>query len=287
VFGALTVVPLSAADLYTKAPPAVIALPAVDGINWKFDGFGGSLADHGLYAGRGAVTIPLGSGWGVQIDGAAGSFDDRFFGAVAGHLFTRDPSRGLIGLYASHTYLDNYGGVRVSQVAGEAEAYLGRWTLQGIAGVEAGNSGTQVTTVIHDPFITTHTATFDIQTRFFDAINIAYYLTDNLKAFAGHRYFGGRHAAAFGGEYGIPLGNRRMVSLFAEGRIGEDDYHGVWGGLRVYFGQKDKSLIRRHREDDPLSDWIPETLHSITNQLQNSSRTWCLNGETVQSGCTL
>src|SRR5690242_8273520 len=173
VFGALTVAPISAADLYTKAPPAVVALPAVDGINWKFDGFGGSLADHGLYAGRGAVTIPLGSQWGVQIDGAAGSFDDRFFGAVAGHLFTRDPSRGLIGLYASHTYLDNYGGVRVSQVAGEAEAYLGRWTLQGIAGVEAGNSGTQVTTVIHDPFITTHTATFDIQTRFFDAINVA------------------------------------------------------------------------------------------------------------------
>jgi len=23
----------------------------------------------------------------------------------------------------------------------------------------------------------------------------------------------------------------------------------VWGGLRVYLGQKDKTLIRRHRED--------------------------------------
>ena len=25
----------------------------------------------------------------------------------------------------------------------------------------------------------------------------------------------------------------------------------MWGGIRFYFGQKDKSLIRRHREDDP------------------------------------
>jgi len=45
-----------------------------------------------------------------------------------------------------------------------------------------------------------------------------------------------------------------MTSLFAEGRFGEGDFHGVWAGLRFYFGQKDKSLIRRHREDDP-TDW--------------------------------
>ena len=45
-----------------------------------------------------------------------------------------------------------------------------------------------------------------------------------------------------------------MGALFAEGRIGEDDFQGVWGGIRFYFGQKDKSLIRRHREDDPY-DW--------------------------------
>ena len=126
----------------------------------------------------------------------------------------------------------------------------------------------------------------DIETRFFDAVNAAYYVTDNFKAFVGHRYLGGRHAAAIGGEVGIPMGNGKMAALFAEGRVGEDDFRGAWGGLRFYFGQKDKSLIRRHREDDPLNDWIPETLHSITNQLHSTSRTWCLNGETTQSGCT-
>jgi hypothetical protein len=45
-----------------------------------------------------------------------------------------------------------------------------------------------------------------------------------------------------------------MGSLFIEGRAGEGDFHGVYGGLRFYFGNHDKSLIRRNREDDPPSD---------------------------------
>ena len=47
---------------------------------------------------------------------------------------------------------------------------------------------------------------------------------------------------------------KTMTSLFVEGRAGEGSFHGVWGGVRFYFGQKDKTLIRRHREDDP-TDW--------------------------------
>jgi hypothetical protein len=37
--------------------------------------------------------------------------------------------------------------------------------------------------------------------------------------------------------------------------IGEGDASGVWGGLKFYFGQKDKPLIRRNREDDPNDNW--------------------------------
>jgi hypothetical protein len=33
--------------------------------------------------------------------------------------------------------------------------------------------------------------------------------------------------------------------------VGEDDHSTVWVGLRFYLGGEDKSLIRRHREDDP------------------------------------
>ena len=40
------------------------------------------------------------------------------------------------------------------------------------------------------------------------------------------------------------------MSLFADGRWNEDGFDTVMGGIRFYFGAP-KSLIRRHREDDP------------------------------------
>ena len=36
-----------------------------------------------------------------------------------------------------------------------------------------------------------------------------------------------------------------------DGRLGEDGYTSVMAGVSLYFGGEDKSLIRRHREDDP------------------------------------
>ena len=100
-------------------------------------------------------------------------------------------------------------------------------------------------------FITT-----DIKTRFFDKIDLSYYLTDDFKISLGHRYEGGLNAAALSGEYAFDLG-RTMASLFVEARIGEDNFRGVWGGVRFYFGQHDKTLIRRQREDDPVN-WLPD-----------------------------
>ena len=78
------------------------------------------------------------------------------------------------------------------------EWYAGRWTFQGVVGIEFGNtaSGIVGTTIV----------TYDVKTRFFDQINVAYYPIDNLKVFAGHRYLGGKNALALGGEYGVPMG---------------------------------------------------------------------------------
>lgn len=234
-----------AADMPTKAPH-VGCVQAVDGINGKLAGLGGSFANKGIYGALGSLALPLGCEFGVQIDGSAGSFDKRFLGSVAGHFFWRDPAKALVGLYGSSTYWNQLGGVRANHVGPEAEWYMGRWTLQGVAGVEWGNT----TSGIVGDLI----QTYDIKTRFFDQVNLNYYLQDNFKVFVGHRYLVGKHALALGGEYGIPMSRGVMTALFAEARLGEGDFHGVWGGVRFYFGQKDKTLIRRHREDDP-TDW--------------------------------
>lgn len=254
-----------AADMFFKANPFSPNYAAVDGVNSKAGVLGGSLASRSLYAGKGSVTFPLGGSYGAQIDGIAGKWDHRGFGAIGGHLFWRDPSRGLVGLYASHTRWNQFGGVHVTQVAAEGEYYFGRWTVQGIAGVEFGNTaiGPPTMVLVAPGVIGTFAASYDIQTRFFDQINVAYYLTDNWKAFVGHRYLGGKHALALGTEYALPLG-RTMAAAFVEGRLGNSDSSGVWGGLKLYFGKKDKSLIQRHRQDDPI-DWTADTLFTIRN----------------------
>ena len=232
-----------AADLPTKAPVAIGCIQAVDGLNAKISGWGGSFDSDGIGGASGSVSMPIACGWGVQLDANGSSFDGRFLGSLAGHVFWRDPSKALLGAYAAGTYWDRAGGVRVGHLGAEGELYLGRVTLQGVAGVEFGNRTTG------------GGLTFDVATRFFDMANIAFYPTDNLKLYVGHRYLAGNHAAAFGAELGIPMQRGMMAALFAEGIAGENNFQGVMGGLRLYFGQKDKSLIRRHREDDP-PDWM-------------------------------
>jgi hypothetical protein len=237
--------PARSADMATKAPPVPGCVQAVDGVNGKLGGFGGSFGNKSYEAAEGALAAPLGCGFGAQIDLNGGSFDGRYIGTVAGHLFWRNPTQGLLGAYADFTKWNEFGGVRAGHVGPEAEGYFGRWTAQGVAGVEFGNSASgTVGSVIQ---------TFNVRTRFFDEANLVYYPQDNFDVYAGHRYLGGKNAAALGGEWGIPMNNGIMAALFAEGRAGEGSYHGVWGGLRFYFGQKDKTLIRRHREDDPTN----------------------------------
>jgi hypothetical protein len=223
----------------------------------------------------------LGGQLGLQIDGAGGSLERRDFGSVGGHLFARNPAQGLLGIYSSYTHWDRFGGVHATQVAGEGELYRGRWTIQAIAGVEFGNSASSIdsATAVTLPgigipgVITTGNLlqSYDVQTRFMDQVNLKYYFTDNWDGYVGHRYLGGKNALALGSEVGVPLGRGVMGTAFVEGRLGEKSFEGVWGGLRLYFGQRDKTLIRRHREDDPIA-W--DTLFSILNNFkQGASQT--------------
>jgi hypothetical protein len=285
-----------ARDVVARTPE--FTLPAVDGINGKLEALGGSYAKKSLYGVGGSLSVPLQGQFGAQVDGALGSFDSHTLGVVAGHLFWREPQKGLLGLYGDTTHWNQFGGVHVSRFGGEGEAYWGRWTLYGLAGVETGNNslattGSSVTVPSNGAFLTTVTSSTDLAnvTRFFDRINLSYYITDDWKAFVGHRYLGGKHLLALGSEYALPAGHGTMASLFAEGRLGEGaNNYGVWGGVRFYFGQHDKSLIRRHREDDPQLDWTPESLFSLANSLGPGSSTThsCSAGEIYQFGiCVL
>ena len=241
-------------------------LPAVDGINGKIDGYGGQ-GEHNdsFYGTNGSFSVPLAQQLGFQADG--GLVNDKkgvaSYGG-AGHLFWRDPSIGLLGAYGSYSHWNgsdlfarfqstdgtvfdvNLGQISTNtgRVAAEGEYYLIRWTLSGVAGVEMVG-------------INSTLPGFSVPNRFFDQVSAAYYVTDNFKLSAGHAYTYDTHFLTLGAEYGFALGGGRMASLFADGTLGERGANSALAGLRVYFGQHDKTLIERNRQDDPPSSRSP------------------------------
>ena len=226
-------------------------MPAVDGFNAKIDGYGGG-ANHSssLYGADGSLSIPLAQQWGLQIDGGVGSFNSSGTARGAGHVFWRDPSVGLLGVYGSYSRWNGNSGVIVPRTAlniaragAEGEYYLGRWTVGGVVGYE--------TVRFNIPAVVPGVPAFSLPDRFFDSVRASYYVTDNFKLSIGHVYTLGRSALSLGGEYGFALGGGRMASLFAQGLVGERGVNGARGGLRIYFGQHDKTLIDRNRQDDP------------------------------------
>ncbi len=79
---------------------------------------------------------------------------------------------------------------------------------------------------------------------------LAYYPTDNFRIDGGVRYLDGPGAiGVVDAEWQPHDGNG--FSLFASGSFGGNGHSQALGGARVYFGDPGKSLIRRHREDDP------------------------------------
>ena len=244
--------PAQAADLPAVSdgysPMAVpSSLPAVSRMNGKLSAFGGS-QDGGLFGVTGSLSVPLGTAYGLQIDGMAGSGRGAAFYGVGGHLFWRDPARGLVGLYASDVSWDLRNGLTtgddVGKVGVEGEAYLGRVSLEGRAAYQFG----------------THTG-------FAGKALLAYYPTDNLRLDGGVRYLEGPGAIGMvDAEWQPHVGSSWTV--YGSGSFG-DNYTQALGGLRYYFGDPGKSLIRRHREDDP-----GDTLHDDLNATTGSGSTF-------------
>ncbi|MEH6725641.1 MAG: hypothetical protein V7703_05730 [Hyphomicrobiales bacterium] len=238
-----------AADLYVAGEPVLpTVLPAVSGVNGKISLEGGALDAEGFAALKGSVSLPLGQQFGLQLDGSVGVLDEEFVGGGGGHLFWRDPSMALLGIYGSYTTIEALDG-DIARLGVEGEYYWNQFTLKGVIGAE---------------FIDIDAPVDYDETNLFAFSDLSYYASDNLELAVGHRYTGEKHALALGVEYQLSQQVFASgVSLFAEGRIGEDDYKGAWAGVRMYLGD-DKSLIRRHREDDP-TDWEEDNLLGIVN----------------------
>lgn len=213
--------------------------PAVSGPNGKFSVEGGQYDGDQSVLALGSYTIPLGHSFGLQVDGAVGRLDDETLGGGGAHLFTRDPSKYLLGVFASY---HEWNDIKIWRTAAEVELYLDRFSITGLGGYEnvdvpAFDNGLQVLN--------------SDDAHFFGHVDLAFYPIDDLKIYGGYRYLSEVSLGAAGAEYllrdfGAP------ISLFVKGRFGDDDHTRITGGLRIYFGaDSDKSLISRHRTEDP------------------------------------
>ncbi len=218
-----------AADIET-----VSALPAVSGINGKVEIGGGwtdidEFDDDEVFRGAAALSFPVGDSFGIQADlSALDAYGDT---AVTGalHAFTRDPNSYLFGVYGGYA---DVGRSDIWYVGPEAELYLGNVSIEAVGGFMdidgGGNPGSE----------------------FYVIGDLGFYATENLRLTVGASSVAGFESGHAGLEWfladtGIP------ASFTVDGRLGEDGFSSVTAGFSVYFGGEDKSLIRRHREDDP------------------------------------
>ena len=217
---------------------AVAGEPAVSGPNGKFAVEGGGGADEGEGIATGSFALPIGHDFGMQADGAVGSFSDELLGGLALHLFARDPSRYLFGVYGSYHTWDR---INIWRAALEGELYIGPVTLEGIAGYES----LDVPSFANGPVLSLD------DNHLFGQADAGYYITDDFKIYAGYRYINETSFGAAGTEYLI-RGLEVPVALFARGDFGDEFVQNVTGGVRIYLSDDpDKSLIDRHRKDDP------------------------------------
>jgi hypothetical protein len=219
----------SAADLSDQQPASHSC--AVSEVNGKFEVGAGKIRNDGGNETRkhiaASLSLPANCYLGLQFDANYGNLAGSTSNGLALHLFTRDPASYLFGLYGS---VNTVGSFDYQRFAMEGELYFPDFTLTGLLGGE-----------------------FSDFTRdeVFGAARITYYLTDDFQINLGAAHFLNISTANAGLEWQLPDSG---FSLYADGAVGSDDHSTIFGGIRYHFGEQ-KSLKRRHREDDPLN-WI-------------------------------
>lgn len=218
--------------------PAVDSLPAVSQVNGKISLEAGATGARGgssaVGIAQGSLTAPLGHSFGVQVDGLAATSYSSFGGGGAAHLFWRNPQIGLFGPIAA---LAGYRGATVGWYGAEGEIYAPLFTVGAYGGYQ--DAG----------------ATAFVASGGFYHGRLTVYPIADLALTVGGGQFAGRTLGNGRIEYQPDFIARRNVSFFVDGSAGDSAFYRVTGGVRLYFGPE-KTLVRRHREDDPVPFFI-------------------------------
>ena len=211
--------------------PAEAAGPAVSAPNGKVEFDAGALSVPSSFVGRvaGTLTVPLGDQFGIQVDASGGNAGGATASA-AFHVFTRDPQSYLIGGTLGFIRTP---GASVVAVGPESELYFGQWTLEAWGGIAL-----------------TRPSSGPDRTGVFGMADLAYYPQPNLRFSGGLSLLDGFAAVHVGAEY-LFDDTILPLALTGDARWGQDGSILATIGLRAYIGSPHKTLIDRHRQDDP------------------------------------
>lgn len=208
--------------------------PAVSETNLKLSGSGGVADDDSAWQAGAALTAPLGQFTGVQLEGGASGVDDDTTWGAGVHLFTRDPDKYLVGIFAAYAQEDNFD-VEATRIGAEAEIYMRQLSIMAQAGYQFSDN----------------MAGFDNDTPF-GSIDLRWYATDNFFISGGGYFEENVSQAHLQAEFMPGLSALPGLAFNVKGVIGDDDYDSILGGITYYFGS-DASLKDRHRKQDPDS----------------------------------
>lgn len=226
--------------------PAHAEGPAVSALNGKVSVESGVTSSSGqssaIGTAQGAITVPVGHSFGVELDALASTSRGSFVGGGLAEFFWRDPGLGMAGPFAG---LAGGSGARLALTGGEAQLFGANVTLQAFGGYLdlATSSPVPGGGRIYGGFYGSH---------------LTLYPNPDLALTIGGQVTVGRGTGTARVEVLPVLTPHKNVSLFVSASAGDNQAWRVTGGIRAYFGP-DKSLIRRHREDDLSYDMMLST----------------------------
>lgn len=227
---------IHAADIESPA-----ALPAVSALNGKIElGAGWAEIDEfgedELFRGGASLSLPVGDMFGLQADvGVVDVFGETAAGGNL-HAFTRDPESHLLGAFGGFA---DVGNGDIWFAGPEAELYLENFSVEMVAG-----------------YMKVDLDGESASDEFFAVGDIGFYATENLRLTAGARSVAGFESGRLAMEWLMTGAVGMPASFTLEGRAGEDGLASISAGFSLYFGPEEKSLIRRHREDDPPNYYL-------------------------------
>ncbi len=216
---------------------------AVSALNGKLSLEGGVAGidgrDKAAGIASGSFSLPIGTSFGLQVDGTAGASYGGFNGGAGGQLFWRNPQSGLLGLTGSYSKVRDTAWARLG---GEGEFYLSSFTLAAQAGYQFADRGHQFSDF----------SSYRVKSGFYGGGDISLYATPDFMLTVGGGNYAGDWSGRGGVEWQPGITGWNGMAFFAHGALGESGYYQALAGVRFYFGA-DKPLMRRHREDDPVN----------------------------------